>query len=558
MFRYFQPAASSYNATNAVPLETMNALSLAQAAEIFSAGSRVFELTIADDDVNFLVFGCQGENNSDQRKVAMRMLEYTKTHLVHFALTTGDNVYPHGARSPEDENFKKYFYNYYNELPFPIMVTLGNHDGNYSKIATYSIGGYSMNLKLLNPTTAYQEISSHGFQGLAAPSTGEQTEQNEVLHTFLGDIKEKISTLTQHALTIKELNDAKLKWVMPAQYYSYFIGKVQFIHLNSNTLVKDFLLLSQDNNTNNQASWLLKTYTDALAAGRKIIFVQHHSLFTCGKRVFHGDQHHYLSHLEIEAVKALLEKENINYNDMLLHLFKRYQIRPDLILSAHDHSLYYYNNAADQTNDYKIAQVISGGGGGKLQDRESFSESPHVPMFLKQTGFCHLSFNQHQPDEILIHFHTKKHHITFSSQHAEPIRPTHHNSDAERLRTATLSACQLYLAFIDERQKEFHGKFFSTSLVKISLPSNITHTMSDINKLHDLMAYLNQAAGLPNFKNILLEIKLRACSFSNLDSKNSFKNLLDDILANTFRSEQHLLNDYFGPHAEPSSSVKLT
>ncbi|MHB1221028.1 MAG: metallophosphoesterase [Gammaproteobacteria bacterium] len=521
------------------------------AAEIIGSGTRVFALSIPDEMINLLVFGCQGEDSPAQQQIAGEMLKFSAPNNIHFALTTGDNIYPHGARSATDEVFETYFYKYYSQLPFPIMMTLGNHDGNYSRIAPYKF-----NSKLLYSfSTFYSEARNHGFQ---SPPTGDLTEQNEVDHTFLGDANAKLQLFTQSHITLAELNEAKLKWVMPAQYYSYYIGKMQFIHLNSNTYVKDYLEYTKDRNINNQVNWLEKTYYEALAAGRKIILVQHHSLFTCGKRVFHGDQDHYLNAAQIKEIEGLLGKPGINYNEMLLNIFQRQHFKPSLILGAHDHSLYYYNNAADETQDHKIAQVVSGGGGGKLQDRMSFAEAPLVPMFLKQNGFCHISFNQHNPEEILIHFRTMgNHHVTFSNLHAEPVRAASRDPHVEMLRTAALTACQTYLAFIDQRQKEAHGKFFVTSFMSLSPANNLTHTMNDINILHELMAFLNQHGGLPTFSTTLQEVEAFSLRFSNQDSTNSFKHILDESLFTEFQVELVLLENYFDQPSSSRSSPQL-
>ncbi len=536
--------ASSSNTSNSVKLDNLNASSFEQAASIFSSGSRVFEIATDDPDINVLVFGCHGEDTKDQKQVAASMRELIAKEKIHFGITTGDNIYPHGARKADDEAFQQFFYQYYQSFP-PVMVTLGNHDGNYSKIATWQLAGYSFNLKLLNPTSAYRETSTHGFQGLVAPTTGPQTEQNEVFHTYLKNTEEKIAALTKPKVTFAELRDAKLEWVMPAQYYSYIIGKLQFIHLNSNTLVKDFLDTTSNNTTENQISWLNQVYQAAKKDDRQVVIIQHHSLFTCGKRVYHGDQDHYLTLAQINQVEAIFNEKKLNYNDMLLKIFQRLEIKPKLILSAHDHSLYYHNNKKDPDHSYKIAQVISGGGGGKLQGRSGFKQPIFTPVFLKQHGFCQLSFNQHNPEEIFIHYRTRKQHLIFSSEHHSPIRIISLDSQVEALRVATLQACEKYFTFVDTRQTESHGKFFT---------SNVTHNLHDINLLHEMQAYFNQHTGLPSFEITLKELKNYVLKISNLDSTHSFKVYLDTELRTAFADNMKLLTNYFDmPNTEPAS-----
>ena len=84
----------------------------------------------ADGELRFFAMGDWGSGTEDQRKVAAQMARSAAKFAPDFIVSTGDNFYPDGVRSVDDEQFASKFTNVYadSRLQVPWYVTLGNHD----------------------------------------------------------------------------------------------------------------------------------------------------------------------------------------------------------------------------------------------------------------------------------------------------------------------------------------------------------------------------------------------------------------------------------------------
>jgi len=80
--------------------------------------------------VRFMVLGDWGAGGKLQRQVAAAMLQKAQADHPEFILSVGDNFYPSGVRSADDNQFKTKFEDVYvgKELEIPWYVALGNHD----------------------------------------------------------------------------------------------------------------------------------------------------------------------------------------------------------------------------------------------------------------------------------------------------------------------------------------------------------------------------------------------------------------------------------------------
>lgn len=76
------------------------------------------------------VLGDMGTGGPDQRRVAAVMAERARQVRLDFMLTVGDNIYPSGASSADDPQFRSKFESVYADpaLAVPIYPSLGNHD----------------------------------------------------------------------------------------------------------------------------------------------------------------------------------------------------------------------------------------------------------------------------------------------------------------------------------------------------------------------------------------------------------------------------------------------
>lgn len=85
----------------------------------------------ASYDTTFFVIGDWGRQGSwDQRQVARMMADVAQCMPPSFVISTGDNFYDHGLKSPNDEMFAKSFSKVYDQGSLQVnwYAVLGNHD----------------------------------------------------------------------------------------------------------------------------------------------------------------------------------------------------------------------------------------------------------------------------------------------------------------------------------------------------------------------------------------------------------------------------------------------
>ena len=85
----------------------------------------------SDDRIHFVVVGDFGRGNEVQKSVSQAMAEYCEKNVCDFIVGTGDNVYPNGVTSLEDEQFETKFEDMYPQQILKDLdwyMSLGNHD----------------------------------------------------------------------------------------------------------------------------------------------------------------------------------------------------------------------------------------------------------------------------------------------------------------------------------------------------------------------------------------------------------------------------------------------
>ncbi|HXH73638.1 MAG TPA: metallophosphoesterase [Bacteriovoracaceae bacterium] len=81
---------------------------------------------------NIVLIGDSGKNNQGQMDVSLALQDLCSKEDCNLGILAGDNVYPAGVTSSTDPILETVFDNYYNQLNFPFVVALGNHDyGRY-------------------------------------------------------------------------------------------------------------------------------------------------------------------------------------------------------------------------------------------------------------------------------------------------------------------------------------------------------------------------------------------------------------------------------------------
>ncbi len=250
----------------------------------------LFSLKAADQPVRVITLGDFGggapENRKlageEQKQVAAAMLQAQRQTPFDFGLTLGDNFYPDGMESPTDARWQTLWRELYDPLGLRFYATLGNHDW-------------------------------HAADSPAA----------ELLYT-----------------------QQSLSWRMPAPYYTYTAGPVQFFALDTNEVSEAQLL------------WLNEALAQSRARWR--VVYGHHPIFSGGR---HGES------------PRLIER--------LLPLLKD---RVDVYLAGHEHDMQHLKPA-----NSKIHFFVNGAGGAGIR---TTGEKPNSLFALGRThGFATLEAN---------------------------------------------------------------------------------------------------------------------------------------------------------------------
>jgi tartrate-resistant acid phosphatase type 5 len=216
----------------------------------------------ADTDQNqqelgIVLLGDQGKNNDGQRSVSNALTRFCSKEQCDAVLLLGDNIYSSGVRSVRDRKFETHFEQHYRDLEIPFWAVLGNHDYGY---------------------------------GLAR-----------------GNVQAQI-----------DYSKRSTKWRMPARYYQFNIGRIEFIAIDSIALPKDSA----------QQEWLKQKLANE-KTGHRVVF-GHYPIHSSG---MHGD-----------------------------NAFMSSQVAPllcgtaDIYAAGHDHHLEH------AVTDCGVVQIVSGAG----------------------------------------------------------------------------------------------------------------------------------------------------------------------------------------------------
>jgi hypothetical protein len=215
----------------------------------------VFSLKPAGARVRLVAFGDFGQGTEAQKRVAAAMLKEHRARPFDFGITTGDNFYPRGMESPADPRWKTWWEEMYTPLGIRFYATLGNHDW-------------------IN------------FDSPAA----------EILYAGRSE-----------------------SWRLPAPYYTYTAGAVQFFAVDTDEISEAQALWLRDELDKSRAKW-------------KVVY-GHHPIFVSG-----------LSGLSYTA-------------EMRKMLWPIIRGRADLYLSGHHHSLQHLRSPDG-------GHFVTSGGGG--------------------------------------------------------------------------------------------------------------------------------------------------------------------------------------------------
>lgn len=232
----------------------------------------LFSLKALDQPIRVLAFGDFGNGSEQQKEVAAAMQRYHQTQPFDFAITLGDNFYSVGMESPTDPRWKTWWNELYDPLGIKFYVSLGNHD--------------------------WGSADSPAAEVLYAQSSP--------------------------------------SWRLPATYYTFTAGAVQFFALDTNEIPEA------------QMAWL----KEELAKSRAIwkLVYGHHPIYSAGTH-----------------------EDNPRLVKQLLPVLKD---RADIFLAGHDHDLQHLKPEGG------VQFFVSGGGGAGIRQpkpgpRSLFAKGVH-------------------------------------------------------------------------------------------------------------------------------------------------------------------------------------
>lgn len=198
----------------------------------------IFSVKPQGSPIRVLAFGDFGVGNENQKQVAGAMGQYHAKKPFDFAITLGDNFYAFGMTSPTDPRWKTWWDELYNPLRVKFYATMGNHDW------------------VLADSPAAEILYSRD-----SPS-----------------------------------------WTMPAPYYTFTAGPVQFFALDTNEISEAQLIWLEDQLHKSDARW-------------KVVY-GHHPIHSAGA---HGDSPALISRL-LPVLKGAADAYFAGHDHDLQHL----------------------------------------------------------------------------------------------------------------------------------------------------------------------------------------------------------------------------------------------
>jgi hypothetical protein len=241
----------------------------------------IFSLKSDRESVRVLAFGDFGSGLPEQKQVATAMLRYHRQTPFDFAITLGDNFYDTGIKSLNDPRWQTRWAALYDPLGIKFYATFGNHDWGSGD----------------------------------SPAA-------EILYT-----------------------ERSQNWRLPAPYYTFTAGPVQFFALDTNEISEAQKLWLKDELSKSHARW-------------KIVY-GHHPIYSAGT---HGDN-----------------------NGLIAALLPILKASVDIYLAGHDHDLEHLKPEGG------VHFFISGGGGAKIRQpkpdaRSLFAKGVHGFLVLEATA----------------------------------------------------------------------------------------------------------------------------------------------------------------------------
>lgn len=355
-------------------------------------GNYLITLTEQEAKVSFNIcaFGCGGTGKPEQKAVAEAVTK--EADKIDIVLNLGDIFYGGTPSSGTSQRFQDQFYIPYQEIKVPFFITLGNHEYLFQKDKVVHTSKRNVNnifkrassfftlrstpspkqnrlTTSVDITAMHPTFEMHDFQ----PTKQTAAQKNPHIRYLLDHESEPL--LPPPNITLENITKLNISsngyYTITVQVENSNIPLASIIVLDSNTFIKN----------TEQQDWLQTTLTKINS--NWVMLACHHPLHTYGKRHNAKDAPLY----EID------DDTESNYNklfkDKLIEVLGTGLYKIQLVLCAHDHSQCISELVI---KDHKLLQIISGGGGGKLQD--IMMPSPEIRYFAKDYGFLKLAINK--------------------------------------------------------------------------------------------------------------------------------------------------------------------
>jgi hypothetical protein len=473
-------------------------------------------------------------------------------------------------------------YRYLRHLRF--LMTLGNHDGNRRKVEYYMgvmrriVGEFvSISGPACGKDAEKNQVMRRHFedQDPTKPETFSTRDAYQQARIDMSD------------LGMFDMSYYHTSRVMHDKFQYFFVNSNSLLQDLLAYLADDtgIIEMTPEEKEKNQVYRLLADFQKCKEDGFIPLLVMHNPLLALGKRwwpkEYDSNLYNYFDEITrldlilqlsrenkteyrkkvMEILKAKKEKvyscfkdvpyptvDAANYSLMLTRFFAAFNLDFNLVICAHDHLLAYQcvdgvkgvsqnydpddknktpippkQPRPDDVSEYKIRQITTGGGGGKLQSCEVFSPNGSVGSCLVDNGFIAYTLDQDNPDLIDIHVVTVKHtelmiekdkrrpweddlYLRFDTRSAKPIRepikkidPKDKAAIEDQMKVnafteQVLDACRQYEKFLSEKTVETKGEFFDKVHTSWTAwkSANFTHKREDVVILNKMIAYLSQ------------------------------------------------------------------
>lgn len=283
--------------------------------------------------IGFVVMGDVGEGNDDQRAVAAQIDTFCATERCDFVILLGDNIYDAGVESVTDDQWRTKFEEPYADLELPFYAVLGNHD----------YGG------VIGVCPLCSEQGGLGNQFDRGPIEVEYTMHSE-------------------------------KWTMPATHYTFQLGNVGFVMLDTNSILWD------DTTNGDQLAWYRGAVADLRAAGAEwIVAAGHHPYLSNGA---HGNAGTYES-IEVGGVDVPIPIPIMDGRNVL-SFFDTYVCGDaDVYLAGHDHNRQWLNEPSACGG----TELIVSGAGAKVKGFDDTERNATHWQDATVEGFMHVTID---------------------------------------------------------------------------------------------------------------------------------------------------------------------